>query len=352
MNPMRRTTIALAAVALVAGFSACGSEEAGEAVSGEAINSGSAAPELDPAIAALPQASPDLQIAPFTDSAVGNSTTPGEEGRFQFPGMTVTISSLTVLDSVHDWDGAGDEVRAADGERLVVVNLEHQALPGYAYTSPKAQVLVEDGGKRINVFDDAQSIQPFLVSASEDARLVLAVGGRDFTASLGSDDFGVVEDAGRVAPARQDLAQFLTFDTATTKDGTREGSATLQATVASVTRTNYLPAELNQGVGQWAEEGKAFLLVDMTGVDVTVDGFLDMTTDEILTWTASAGDETLPARGPVSLKGASSGTAVLDVPADLREFTLTVAARSSANAYMGPSIDLSHGERSIDVVLP
>lgn len=311
---------------------------------------------LDPALAKLPQASPDFMITPFNGEAVGERVTPGDAGRFVLPGQTVSINSLTVVDKTIDPDGAGDgEVRPAEGERFVVVQLTHAADDRYVYTPPPVQVLLEDGGKRVNVAEGVTSGQPFLVSVGDDAELVLTADGRDFTASLGGDDLGQVEASAREGDHWQDFAKPIDFAPVTVKDSGRTGEFALSAQIRSVRLSQYLPSELAGGTGKWASSGQAFVMVSIE--DLTTEdsgGSISYDDGPILTWSAEANGTTYPGVAPVVFDGSFhyDDTAVIEVPADLRSFTLTVSATTPLHLMSRKKKNVSNGDVTVDVVLP
>lgn len=347
------TNIRAAAVAILGGvllssaLAGCG---------GDAEKKSADKPTMDPALAALPQASADLMIAPFGGEAVGERITPGDAGRFALPGQTMSISSLTVVDTTIDPDGAGDgEVRPADGERFVVVQLTHAADDRYEFTPPPVQVLIEDAGKRVNVADDVTGGQPFLVSVGDDAQLVLTADGRDFTASLGGDNLGQVETSAREGDHSQDFATPIDFAPVTVKAIGRTGEFGLSATIRSVRLSQYLPSELAGGTGKWASSGQAFVMVSIEDLHTDRSGGTISSDDgPILTWSVEANEKTYPGAAPVVFDGNFhySDTAVIEVPADLRSFTLTASAKTPLYLIGGGRKTVSNGDVTVDVVLP
>lgn len=341
----RRATVVATSLAVFL-LTACGGN--GEAAPGPSET-------VDPELAGLSEA--DLLVAPYVEEAQGKRTNPGPQGEFALPGQTVRIESLTTLETALD-PQTGEEVRAPEGERFVVIEISHALDDRYQYTPPTVEVLLEDDDTRTNVVSSLEDATSFLVTVGDGAELVLAVEGHDVSAALPSGEriADPMTDVLRDPATRQDLVQPLTFDSDTVKHVNGTATSEYSTTVDTVHLTPYLPAELAGGAGRWVTEGNVFVFVEVSGTAASQNLSTEWgVVKTVQRWTADTDDESYASLVDAVLGGGAeeNRTAVIETPASARELSLTVTANTVAEVHGdgGGRRNLQHGSRSFDVAL-
>lgn len=217
-----------------------------------------------PSDLSFPSAPIDL-LVPDYDVATSGEAVQLTEPEIHLPGGTLAVESITIITETEDPD-TYELVGPAEGEAFKVVQLGWSPDQEYRWTPPEVIVLVEDGGQTQTV-GPADALAPFLVSASDEARLVLKVGTHDVTVPLttGVQDPDPVIDVLDRPVYQQEPTEPLEFRDAKAADEDGEKyTVSLQATLETVELTPYLPTEYTGGTGKWAEPGTTFLIARVT----------------------------------------------------------------------------------------
>lgn len=360
---LRRGIVAATTLATIAaGATGCGDKDKTSESSTDSASTLAAAvsvapdptPSIDPAVADLSPATSGLIIPSWYDDYGGPSGVQvGQRATIALPGQTVILNSITAVPSIVDPD-TGEEARAADGEQFLVVDLNDATDGSYPYTAPTVNVLVNVGGARTQVYDDATGAEPFLVSAGADTVLVLSVEGRDFEVSLpsGEVDSDPVEDLLARTTTTQDLVEHLQFDTAVfgiSGDAQKQRSA-YSTVVESMSLTPYLPAELAGGQGTWAPDGSAYLLGTVSGEQATRACCSWYVVKTVQTWSVTIDGREVKANRNPDFGGDDVRTAVLQVPIETASVEVTISARSIVHISSRDSDkQLDHGSQSFSV---
>lgn len=344
---LRSCAAAAVTATLLAALAACGSDDGGDTRNSGAKptsedTSDVEAPVTDgeveetevlPEEPLLPAAPADLYVPDYDVTALSGTTVAPADPVIRLPGSTVTVDAITTIDSIEDPE-TYELVGPAEGEALKVVQLTWTPTEYLLDGAPGVTVQVDDAGQTTTL-GAAEDVVSFVVSASDDALLVLKAdggAGEEVTVPLstGVQDPNPVVDVLDRATIRQDLAEPLVFGTAkaVSNDG-NSYTVAHQATVESAELIPFLSEGFTSGTARWAEEGETFLVVSVRGSEGYQAGiFGDYLDGSVVTATATVDGTTYEAIDKLHFDDGYEVTnsAVVVVPDTVTDVSLELTA--------------------------
>lgn len=277
-----------------------------------------------------------------TDIALTDEQEPGEAGKVITPGGVVTVSSVAATSSytVEGEDGSLEAFGPAEGEEFRVVSYSFAENEDPESTPPAVTLGLESGGQLKEIVDlsnpedyGTEGAEPrVLVSVPADdpeASLVVSSAGHDQHVDLATGERkpDPVADTYYRKVTRQDVAKSLRFapHKFTDTHGTPH-RMNVTVDVDAVELTPYVPEAVgNQG---WAEEGKAWLVIHYAWKTES-DWLFALLGKELHSWQAAIGKRSLGQAKVRPADGVDDLTAVIAVPADTDQVTISAAVKAT-----------------------